>query len=56
MPHELILSFAMIKRSIALVNQKHNMLDEKVAGAIVQAAQDVLDQKVDFTHFPLVIW
>lgn len=55
MPVEVIRAFAMIKKSAALVNQKLGKLPEEKAEAIVQAADNILQGKLD-DHFPLVVW
>ena len=55
MPLALIRALAIVKRAAAEVNQSLGMLDRKRARAIVQAAQEVIDGKLD-DHFPLVVW
>jgi fumarate hydratase, class II len=55
MPKELIRAFAYLKRSLATVNLKLGKLDEKKAGAIIQACDDILEGKLD-QEFPLAIW
>jgi fumarate hydratase class II len=55
MPKELIRAFAYLKRSLASVNLKLEKLDEKKAGAIIQACDDILEGKLD-QEFPLAIW
>lgn len=42
MPKELIRAFALLKRSLATVNQKLNKLDAKKAGAIIQSCDEIL--------------
>ncbi|MEQ6289643.1 class II fumarate hydratase [Vogesella sp. GCM10023246] len=55
MPPELILALARIKRSAAVVNARLELLDEALASAIVQAAEQVLaGQHAD--AFPLSVW
>lgn len=55
MPKELIRAFALLKRSLAVVNQKLNKLDTKKANAIIQACDEILAGKFD-GEFPLAIW
>ncbi|CAO3649763.1 unnamed protein product [Cunninghamella echinulata] len=54
MPITLIKAFATLKKAAALVNTEYG-LDNQVSEAIVQAAQEVIDGKLD-DHFPLVVW
>lgn len=55
MPLEIIKAFAILKKSAALSNQKLGKLEEDKANAIVQAADEILDEKLN-DHFPLVVW
>jgi fumarate hydratase class II len=55
MPRPLIRALALIKRAAAEVNNKLGDLDAKRMRAIVNAAQEVIDGKLD-GHFPLVVW
>src|SRR3954468_3835476 len=55
MPLALIRALAMVKRASAEVNQSLGLLDRKRARAIAQAAQEVIDGKLN-DHFPLVVW
>ncbi|MDQ0243531.1 fumarate hydratase class II [Bacillus fengqiuensis] len=55
MPMEIIRAFAILKKSAALTNQKLGKLSQGKAGAIVQAADEILEGKWD-GHFPLVVW
>jgi fumarate hydratase class II len=55
MPLPLIHALALVKRASAEVNQSLGSLDRKRARAIVAAAQEVIDGKLD-DHFPLVVW
>ena len=55
MPSPLIRALAVIKRAAAEVNNKLGDLDAKRMRAIVNAAQEVIDGKLD-GHFPLVVW
>src|ERR1700681_2520195 len=55
MPLPLIRALAIVKRASAEVNQSLGLLDRKRARAIVRAAREVIDGKLD-DHFPLVVW
>lgn len=55
MPLPVIRAFGYLKRACAEVNAKHYGLDKKVAEAIVKAATEVHEGKLD-DHFPLVVW
>ena len=55
MPVPLIRAFGIIKRAAALTNKDLGTLDPKLADAIAEAAQDVIDGKLD-DNFPLVVW
>ncbi len=55
MPVPLIRALGTIKRAAAETNRDLGGLDGKLADAIVQAAQEVIDGKLD-GEFPLVVW
>jgi fumarate hydratase class II len=55
MPVPLVHALAIVKRAAAETNMKLGSLDAKRGRAIVQAAQEVIDGKLD-EHFPLVVW
>jgi fumarate hydratase, class II len=55
MPPELIRAFGVLKKAAALVNQDLGKLPPEKAKLIVQAAEEVIDGKLD-GHFPLRIW
>jgi len=55
MPAPLIHALGILKLAAATVNMRLKLLDEKTGKAIVQAAQEVADGKLD-SHFPLVVW
>ncbi len=55
MPLPLIRALAIVKRAAAEVNESLGILDRKRARAIVQAAQEVIDGKLN-DQFPLVVW
>jgi fumarate hydratase class II len=54
-PIPLIRALAIIKRAAAEVNHELGLLDARRTRAIVRAAQEVIDGKLD-DHFPLVVW
>jgi len=55
MPPPLIRALGIIKRAAALTNRDLEVLEPRVADAIAEAAQEVIDgQRND--HFPLVVW
>jgi len=55
MPIEIIHALGLIKRAAAEVNRDLGSLDRKRAGAIIAAAQEIADGKLD-DHFPLLVW
>jgi fumarate hydratase class II len=55
MPQSLIRALGVVKRASAEVNRDLGLLDAKRARAIIGAAQEVIDGKLD-DHFPLVVW
>ena len=55
MPIPLIRAFGIQKQASALTNISLGELDTKIGKAIVQAAREVADGKLD-DHFPLVVW
>lgn len=55
MPRELILALAILKRSAAKVNAQLGGLDQKIANAIIAAADRVLAGEFA-DNFPLVVW
>jgi fumarate hydratase class II len=55
MPQPLIHALGVVKRAAAEVNRDLGSLDARRARAIAQAAQEVIDGKLD-DHFPLVVW
>ena len=52
MPKPLIRAIAMVKKAAALTNLELGLIDERLAHAIVAAADEVIEGKLD-THFPL---
>jgi fumarate hydratase class II len=55
MPRPLIRAFGIVKRAAAEANHELGLLDARRTRAIVRAAQEVIDGKLD-EHFPLVVW
>jgi fumarate hydratase, class II len=54
-PKPMIKTLGVVKRAAAEANMELGRLDPAVANAIVAAAQEVIDGKLD-DHFPLVVW
>src|SRR6266545_1589538 len=54
-PREMIRALGILKKASALVNRELGLLPEDKTGAIVQAAEEVTEGKLD-DHFPLVVW
>jgi len=50
-----IKSIAMIKKAAAIVNAKSKNIDNKIAKAIIKAANEVISGKLN-DHFPLKVW
>ena len=55
MPRELIRGLGILKKAAALTNHDLGLLDKTICDAIGQAADKVIEGKLD-GHFPLVIW
>jgi fumarate hydratase class II len=55
MPRPIIRALAIVKRAAAETNLALGSLDARRAKAIVQAAQEIIDGKLD-DHFPLSVW
>lgn len=55
MPLPLVRALGIQKKAAALANMELGGLDEKIAKAIVQAAEEVMDGSLN-DHFPLVVW
>ena len=55
MPRPIIRALAIVKRAAAETNLTLGSLDARRAKAIVQAAQEIVDGKLD-DHFPLSVW
>jgi fumarate hydratase class II len=54
-PKPIVRALGIVKRAAAEVNMALGKLDKKVGEAIVKAAQEVIDGKLD-DHFPLAVW
>jgi fumarate hydratase, class II len=55
MPPEMIRAFGILKKAAALVNRDLGKLPEAEANWLIQAADEVIDLKLN-DHFPLSIW
>ena len=55
MPRPLINALAIVKRAAAETNRELGLLDARRAKAIIAAAEEIIDGKLD-DHFPLVVW
>ncbi|MFA7638454.1 MAG: class II fumarate hydratase [Parvibaculum sp.] len=54
-PLPVIRALGIVKRAAAEANMELGRLDPKIGNAVVQAAQEVIEGKLD-AHFPLVVW
>jgi fumarate hydratase class II len=54
-PVPLIRALGVVKRSAAVTNRAFGLLDVRLAEAIIAAAQEVIEGRLD-EHFPLVVW
>ena len=55
MPIALVHALGIVKRAAAQANLELGLLDQRRANAIIRAAREVIDGKLD-DHFPLVVW
>src|SRR5215204_2399357 len=55
MPRPLIRALGIVKRAAAETNRELGLLDARRTRAIVNAANEIIDGKLD-AHFPLVVW
>jgi len=55
MPVSLISAFAVLKRSLAVVNNRLGKLDEQKSEAIIKACDEIIDGKLP-GQFPLAVW
>src|SRR3990167_3804104 len=54
-PREMIRAFGILKKAAALTNADLKILPKEKCYLIVQAANEVIEGKLD-DHFPLVVW
>jgi fumarate hydratase class II len=54
-PRELIRALGVLKKAAAMTNQELGTLSDEKAQLITQAAEEVIEGKLD-AHFPLVVW
>jgi fumarate hydratase class II len=55
MPIAIIHALGIVKLAAAETNRELGLIDRRRAGAIIRAASEVIDGKLD-DHFPLVVW
>src|SRR6202161_755703 len=55
MPMPIVHALGIVKLASAETNRELGLLDQRRAGAIIRAAREVIDGKLD-DHFPLVVW
>ena len=55
MPMPLIRALGIVKLAAAQTNRELGLLDRRRTNAIIRAAREVIDGKLD-EHFPLVVW
>jgi fumarate hydratase class II len=55
MPEPVVRAFGVLKGAAARVNMAQGVLDERIGGAVVEAATEVAEGKLS-DHFPLVVW
>ncbi|CAH1262642.1 FH [Branchiostoma lanceolatum] len=55
MPFQIIKAMSVLKKAAAAVNQEYG-LDPDLATAIMKAADEVIEEKLDKHNFPLVVW
>ncbi len=55
MPRRIIRAMALVKKAAAEVNRERNYVETKLAGAIAQAAAEVMEGKLD-DHFPVDVF
>ncbi|WP_024821139.1 class II fumarate hydratase [Aminobacterium mobile] len=55
MPYDILKAFFILKKAAAVVNCNLELLDKERSNAIVQAADEALEGKLQ-EHFPLVVW
>ncbi len=55
MPLPIVRALAIVKLAAAKTNLELGLIDKKLADAIIAAASEIIDGKLD-DHFPLVVW
>ncbi len=55
MPPALVRALGIVKKAAVLTNQEMALIDQRLADAIAQAAQEVIEGQHN-SHFPLVVW
>jgi len=55
MPEDIIRAIALVKKCAAIVHSRIGLLPERKAEAIVRAADEIAEGRLD-DHFPLVVW
>ena len=55
MPREIIRGMGILKKASAIVNSELGLMPENIKGLICQAADEVIEGKLD-EHFPLRVW
>src|SRR4030081_410336 len=55
MPIEIVHALGIVKLAAAETNRELGLLDARRSGAIIRAAREVIDGRLD-DHFPLVVW
>src|SRR4051794_57886 len=55
MPMPVVHALGLVKLASAETNRELGLIDQRRAGAIIRAAREVIDGKLD-DHFPLVVW
>lgn len=56
MPKEVIKAFAYLKKAAAITNHKAGVLAKKKATLIGRVCDEILNNKIDDSAFPLVVW
>jgi fumarate hydratase class II len=54
-PTPIVRALGIVKRAAAETNMELGRLDRTIGGALIEAAQEVIDGRLD-DHFPLVVW
>src|SRR3954453_2773815 len=55
MPMAIVHALGIVKLASTETNRELGLIDQRRAGAIIRAAREVIDGKLD-DHFPLVVW